>query len=73
MLRYLCGSGAHPGGSGTGAPALNAAREIVRDCKRRLVQAAVFSFSACDSVISQFHDCHQVPTHASTSQGLAPR
>jgi len=34
---YLCGSGAHPGGGVTGAPGLNAAREIVRDCKRRLV------------------------------------
>ena len=34
---YLCGSGAHPGGGVTGAPGLNAAREIVRDCRRRVV------------------------------------
>ncbi len=32
---YLCGSGAHPGGGVTGAPGRNAAREIVRDFKRR--------------------------------------
>ncbi|HEX9341416.1 MAG TPA: NAD(P)/FAD-dependent oxidoreductase [Thermoplasmata archaeon] len=28
---YLCGSGAHPGGGITGAPGLNASREILRD------------------------------------------
>jgi phytoene dehydrogenase-like protein len=32
---YLCGSGAHPGGGVTGLPGRNAAREIVRDIKRR--------------------------------------
>jgi phytoene dehydrogenase-like protein len=33
---YHCGSGAHPGGGVTGAPGFNAAREIMRDFKRRL-------------------------------------
>jgi phytoene dehydrogenase-like protein len=28
---YLCGSGTHPGGGITGAPGLNASREILRD------------------------------------------
>lgn len=32
---YLCGSGAHPGGGVTGAPGHNAAREMLRDFKRR--------------------------------------
>jgi len=32
---YLCGSGTHPGGGVTGAPGHNAAREIIRDAKRR--------------------------------------
>ena len=32
---YLCGSGAHPGGGGTGAPGANAAREILSDLKKR--------------------------------------
>jgi phytoene dehydrogenase-like protein len=32
---YLCGSGAHPGGSITGGPGANAAREILADHKRR--------------------------------------
>jgi phytoene dehydrogenase-like protein len=32
---YLCGSGAHPGGGVTGLPGHNAAREILRDFKRR--------------------------------------
>ncbi len=32
---YLCGSGGHPGGGVTGAPGHNAAREILRDFKRR--------------------------------------
>ena len=32
---YLCGSGAHPGGGVTGVPGMNAAREILRDGKRR--------------------------------------
>jgi phytoene dehydrogenase-like protein len=30
---YLCGSGTHPGGGITGAPGLNAAREILKDVK----------------------------------------
>jgi phytoene dehydrogenase-like protein len=34
---YMCGSGTHPGGGVTGAPGYNAAREILRDFKRRLV------------------------------------
>ena len=33
---YLCGSGAHPGGGVTGVPGMNAAREIVKDARRRL-------------------------------------
>jgi phytoene dehydrogenase-like protein len=32
---YLCGSGAHPGGGVTGLPGRNAAREIIRDMRRR--------------------------------------
>lgn len=32
---YLCGAGTHPGGGVTGAPGLNASREIIRDLKRR--------------------------------------
>lgn len=32
---YLCGSGTHPGGGVTGAPGHNAAREMLRDLKRR--------------------------------------
>ncbi|MCM2327680.1 MAG: NAD(P)/FAD-dependent oxidoreductase [Lysobacter sp.] len=32
---YLCGSGAHPGGGVTGVPGHNAAREVVRDMRRR--------------------------------------
>jgi phytoene dehydrogenase-like protein len=32
---YLCGSGTHPGGGVTGAPGFNAAREIVKDFRRR--------------------------------------
>ena len=34
---YLCGSGAHPGGGVTGAPGYNAAREILRDLRRKPV------------------------------------
>ncbi len=37
---YMCGSGTHPGGGVTGAPGHNAAREILRDFKRRKVRAA---------------------------------
>ncbi len=32
---YMCGSGTHPGGGVTGAPGHNAAREIVKDWKKR--------------------------------------
>jgi len=32
---YHCGSGAHPGGGVTGAPGHNAAREILKDLRRR--------------------------------------
>ena len=32
---YMCGSGTHPGGGVTGLPGQNAAREILRDLKRR--------------------------------------
>lgn len=32
---YLCGAGTHPGGGVTGGPGANAAREIIRDFKRR--------------------------------------
>ncbi|MDH5245851.1 MAG: NAD(P)/FAD-dependent oxidoreductase [Betaproteobacteria bacterium] len=32
---YLCGAGTHPGGGVTGAPGHNAAREILRDARRR--------------------------------------
>ena len=32
---YLCGAGAHPGGGVTGAPGHNAAREILKDARRR--------------------------------------
>ena len=32
---YLCGAGAHPGGGVTGIPGRNAAREILRDIRRR--------------------------------------
>ena len=34
---YMCGSGTHPGGGVTGAPGHNAAREILRDLKRKRV------------------------------------
>jgi len=36
---YLCGSGSHPGGGVTGAPGHNAAREILRDFRRKSVAA----------------------------------
>jgi phytoene dehydrogenase-like protein len=32
---YLCGAGAHPGGGVSGLPGHNAAREIIRDLRRR--------------------------------------
>ncbi len=32
---YLCGSGTHPGGGVTGGPGANAAREVIKDLKRR--------------------------------------
>jgi phytoene dehydrogenase-like protein len=31
---YLCGAGTHPGGGVTGAPGLNASRELIKDLKR---------------------------------------
>jgi phytoene dehydrogenase-like protein len=31
---YLCGAGTHPGGGLTGASALNASREVIKDLKR---------------------------------------
>ena len=34
---YMCGSGTHPGGGVTGLPGHNAAREVLRDLKRRRV------------------------------------
>jgi phytoene dehydrogenase-like protein len=37
---YLCGAGAHPGGGVTGAPGHNAARQVLRDWKKRRVRAA---------------------------------
>ena len=33
---YLCGAGTHPGGGVTGVPGHNAAREILRDARRRV-------------------------------------
>lgn len=33
---YLCGSGAHPGGGVSGCPGHNAARELLKDLKRRI-------------------------------------
>jgi phytoene dehydrogenase-like protein len=38
---YLCGSGSHPGGGVTGAPGHNAAREILRDFRRKRVARAL--------------------------------
>ena len=35
---YHCGAGAHPGGGVTGLPGRNAAREILRDAKRRFAR-----------------------------------
>jgi phytoene dehydrogenase-like protein len=32
---YLCGAGTHPGGGITGAPGANAAREVIKDTRRR--------------------------------------
>ena len=32
---YLCGAGTHPGGGVTGAPGINASREIIKDLRRR--------------------------------------
>jgi phytoene dehydrogenase-like protein len=37
---YLCGAGAHPGGGVTGYPGHNAAREIIRDFRRRRLAPA---------------------------------
>jgi len=32
---YMCGAGTHPGGGVSGVPGHNAAREILRDARRR--------------------------------------
>jgi phytoene dehydrogenase-like protein len=37
---YLCGSSTHPGGGVTGVPGHNAAREVLRDVRRRAVRKA---------------------------------
>lgn len=37
---YMCGSGTHPGGGVTGVPGHNAAREILRDARRRRAPSA---------------------------------
>ncbi len=37
---YMCGAGTHPGGGVTGAPGHNAAREVLRDWRRRRWRAA---------------------------------
>jgi phytoene dehydrogenase-like protein len=37
---YMCGAGAHPGGGVSGAPGHNAAREILRDFRRRRLRRA---------------------------------
>jgi phytoene dehydrogenase-like protein len=34
---YMCGASTHPGGGVTGAPGHNAAREILKDFRRRLL------------------------------------
>lgn len=34
---YLCGAGAHPGGGVTGAPGHNAAQQVLRDARRRVM------------------------------------
>lgn len=36
---YMCGSGSHPGGGVTGVPGHNAAREIIKDFKKRKLAA----------------------------------
>ncbi|MGQ0664179.1 MAG: phytoene desaturase family protein [Pseudomonadota bacterium] len=38
---YMCGAGTHPGGGVTGMPGHNAAREIVRDFRRRRLRRAL--------------------------------
>ena len=37
---YMCGASTHPGGGVTGAPGFNAAREMIRDFRRRRVSAS---------------------------------
>jgi phytoene dehydrogenase-like protein len=37
---YMCGAGTHPGGGVTGAPGHNAAREVLRDFRRRRLRAS---------------------------------
>jgi phytoene dehydrogenase-like protein len=36
---YLCGSGTHPGGGVTGAPARNASRTILADVRRERLRS----------------------------------
>ncbi|RUV48801.1 NAD(P)/FAD-dependent oxidoreductase [Mesorhizobium sp. M5C.F.Ca.IN.020.29.1.1] len=36
---YMCGSGTHPGGGVTGVPGHNAAREIIKDFRKRRLAA----------------------------------
>ncbi len=36
---YMCGASTHPGGGVTGAPGFNAAREMIRDFRRRRIPA----------------------------------
>jgi phytoene dehydrogenase-like protein len=38
---YMCGAGTHPGGGVSGAPGHNAAREILRDFKRRRLSKSI--------------------------------
>ena len=35
---YMCGAGTHPGGGVTGAPGFNAAREILKDARKRMAR-----------------------------------
>lgn len=43
---YLCGAGAHPGGGVTGAPGHNAAKQVLRDWKKRRTKQKAASASA---------------------------
>jgi len=35
---YLCGAGTHPGGGVTGAPGWNAAQQILKDWKAKILR-----------------------------------